>query len=71
MAFAGAKFGSRSYLVYPHTPSCGFKSGMYPGKSSATSDGMAAAVNQAPAGPVINPSEEKVRALLADFRQAT
>jgi hypothetical protein len=29
------------------------------------------AVNQAPAGQVINASEEKVRDLLADFRQAT
>ena len=32
---------------------------------------VAAAVNQAPAGQVINASEEKVRALLADFRTAT
>lgn len=32
---------------------------------------VAAAVNQAPAGQVINQSEEKVRDLLADFRQAT
>ena len=32
---------------------------------------VAAAVNQAPAGQVINASEEKVRDLLADFRQAT
>ena len=32
---------------------------------------VAAAVNQAPAGAVINASEEKVRDLLADFRQAT
>ena len=32
---------------------------------------MAAAVNQAPAGQVVNASEEKVRDLLADFRQAT
>lgn len=32
---------------------------------------VAAAVNQAPAGQVINQSEEKVRTLLADFRQAT
>jgi len=32
---------------------------------------VATAVNQAPAGQVINQSEEKVRALLADFRQAT
>jgi hypothetical protein len=29
------------------------------------------AVNRAPAGQVINASEEKVRDLLADFRQAT
>ena len=29
------------------------------------------AVNQAPAGQVINASEEKVRDLLADFREAT
>lgn len=29
---------------------------------------MAAAVNEAPAGSVINASEEKVRDLLADFR---
>jgi hypothetical protein len=32
---------------------------------------VAAAVNQAPAGQVINASEEQVRDLLADFRQAT
>ena len=32
---------------------------------------VATAVNQAPAGQVINASEEKVRDLLADFRQAT
>jgi hypothetical protein len=32
---------------------------------------VAAAVNQAPVGHVINASEEKVRDLLADFRQAT
>jgi len=32
---------------------------------------VADAVNQAPAGQVINASEEKVRGLLADFRQAT
>ena len=32
---------------------------------------VAAAVNQAPAGQVVNASEEKVRDLLADFRQAT
>jgi hypothetical protein len=32
---------------------------------------VAAAVNQAPAGQVINASEEKVRDLLADFRLAT
>jgi hypothetical protein len=32
---------------------------------------VAAAVNRAPAGQVINASEEKVRDLLADFRQAT
>ena len=32
---------------------------------------VAAAVDQAPAGQVINASEEKVRDLLADFRQAT
>src|SRR5205814_3716168 len=32
---------------------------------------VAAAVNQAPAGQVINASEEKVRDLFADFRQAT
>ena len=32
---------------------------------------VAAAVNQAPAGGVINASEEKVRDLLADFRLAT
>lgn len=32
---------------------------------------VAAAVNAAPAGQVINGSEEKVRDLLADFRQAT
>lgn len=32
---------------------------------------VAAAVNQAPAGQVINASEEKVRDLLADFRRAT
>src|SRR4051794_3558176 len=31
---------------------------------------VAGAVNQAPAGQVINASEEKVRDLLADFRQA-
>ena len=32
---------------------------------------VAAAVNAAPAGAVINASEEKVRDLLADFRTAT
>jgi hypothetical protein len=32
---------------------------------------VAAAVNHAPAGQVINASEERVRDLLADFRQAT
>jgi len=32
---------------------------------------VAAAVNAAPAGAVINASEEKVRDLLADFRLAT
>lgn len=32
---------------------------------------VAAAVNQAQAGQIINQSEEKVRDLLADFRQAT
>ena len=32
---------------------------------------VAVAVNDAPAGQVINASEEKVRDLLADFRQAT
>ena len=32
---------------------------------------VAGAVNAAPAGQVINGSEEKVRDLLADFRQAT
>jgi hypothetical protein len=32
---------------------------------------VALAVNAAPAGQVINASEEKVRDLLADFRQAT
>jgi hypothetical protein len=32
---------------------------------------VAAAVNQAPPGQVINASEEKVRDLLADFRLAT
>jgi hypothetical protein len=32
---------------------------------------VTAAVNQAPAGQIINASEEKVRDLLADFRQAT
>jgi hypothetical protein len=32
---------------------------------------VAAAVNAAPAGAVINQSEEKVRDLLADFRKAT
>ena len=32
---------------------------------------VAAAVNQAPVGQVINASEEKVRDLLADFRTAT
>ena len=32
---------------------------------------VAAAVNQAPPGQIINASEEKVRDLLADFRQAT
>jgi UDP:flavonoid glycosyltransferase YjiC (YdhE family) len=32
---------------------------------------VAAAVNQAPAGQVINASEERVRDLLADFRVAT
>ena len=32
---------------------------------------VAGAVNAAPAGQVINASEEKVRDLLADFRQAT
>ena len=32
---------------------------------------VAAAVNSAPAGQVINASEEKVRDLLADFRLAT
>ncbi len=32
---------------------------------------VAQAVNQAPAGQIINASEEKVRDLLADFRQAT
>lgn len=32
---------------------------------------VAEAVNQAPAGQVINASEEKVRDLLADFRRAT
>lgn len=33
--------------------------------------GVAEAVNEAPAGQVINASEEKVRDLLADFRTAT
>ena len=33
--------------------------------------GIADAVNQAPAGQVINHSEEKVRDLLAEFRRAT
>ncbi len=32
---------------------------------------VAAAVNDAPAGRVLNASEERVRDLLADFRQAT
>jgi hypothetical protein len=32
---------------------------------------VAAAVNAAPAGQVINASEERVRDLLADFRQST
>src|SRR5437764_7661095 len=32
---------------------------------------VAAAVNRAPAGQVINASEEQVRDLLADFRRAT
>lgn len=32
---------------------------------------VTAAVNAAPAGQIINASEEKVRDLLADFRQAT
>ena len=32
---------------------------------------VAAAVNGAPAGQVVNASEEQVRDLLADFRQAT
>jgi hypothetical protein len=32
---------------------------------------VAAAVNGAPAGQIINASEERVRDLLADFRQAT
>jgi hypothetical protein len=32
--------------------------------------GVAAAVNQAPTGQVINASEEKVRDLFADFRRA-
>lgn len=34
-------------------------------------EGVAKAVNQAPAGQVINASEEKVRDMLADFRLAT
>jgi hypothetical protein len=33
--------------------------------------GVTAAVNGSPSGQVINASEEKVRNLLADFRQAT
>ena len=33
--------------------------------------GVAAAVNQAPTGHVINASEEKVRDLFADFRRET
>ena len=39
--------------------------------SSTLCQEVAAAVNQAPAGQVVNASEEKVRDLLADFRQAT
>src|SRR5262249_29896997 len=35
----GAKLASRPYLVQAHTPSSGFNSGTYPGKSSATTRG--------------------------------
>jgi hypothetical protein len=41
------------------------------GKFETLCRGVADAVNQAPAGQVINASEEKVRDLLADFRQDT
>jgi hypothetical protein len=41
------------------------------GRFEELCSGVAAAVNRAPAGAVINASEEKVRDLLADFRLAT
>ena len=41
------------------------------GRFEQLCQGVTAAVNGAPAGQVINASEEKVRDLLADFRQAT
>jgi hypothetical protein len=41
------------------------------GHSEQLGADVAAAVNQAPAGQVINASEEKVRDLLADFRLVT
>jgi hypothetical protein len=41
------------------------------GKFEQLCQGVADAVNQAPAGEVINASEEKVRDLLARFRQLT
>src|SRR5262249_15709522 len=37
-----ARFASRPYLVHPHTPSSGFRSGTYPGKSSTTTPGCSA-----------------------------
>lgn len=41
------------------------------GRFEKLCQGVADAVNAAPAGQVINASEEKVRDLLADFRRAT
>ena len=36
------RVASRPYFVQPHTPSSGFRSGTYPGKSSATTSGCSA-----------------------------
>src|SRR4051812_24773649 len=37
-----ARLASRPYLVHPHTPSSGFRSGTYPWKSSTTTPGWSA-----------------------------